>query len=184
VIEWRPIPGYSAYDISEYGAVRLSRPWWSWQRRATGSLIKISYYERGEGYLAAVMRADGSGYERAKIHVLVTTTFHGPKPTRKHCACHKDDNRHNNHYSNLYWGTKRQNAIDRSINGRGRVAKLTFEQILWVRELYWVDKWSPREIGDLFEVSAASIRQIIEHRTYIWVRGSYPKWFIDAVSQI
>ena len=108
-----------------------------------------------------------------KVHVLIALTFHGPPPTPKHCALHKDDDRYHNHYKNIYWGTKKQNAIDRSINGHHGLAKLTFEQALITKELYHGDRWTYKEIAELFGVSMSTIAQIITGKTFKWTSHAY-----------
>lgn len=32
-----------------------------------------------------------------------------PNPYNKPCVCHKDNDKSNNHYKNLYWGTHKEN---------------------------------------------------------------------------
>ena len=66
---------------------------------------------------------DISGYFRVdihgkhmRIHRLVYLTWIGEVP--KDCQInHKDDNKHNNHYTNLYAGTQKENMMDKSNNG-------------------------------------------------------------------
>lgn len=51
-----------------------------------------------------------------RIHRLVYLTWIGEIP--KDCQInHKDDNKHNNHYTNLYAGTQKENMMDKSDNG-------------------------------------------------------------------
>lgn len=42
-------------------------------------------------------------YENKKLHDMVCTAFHGPKPTDQHTANHKDNNKSNNNKDNLEW---------------------------------------------------------------------------------
>lgn len=47
-----------------------------------------------------------------KAHQLVALAFIGPSPFEGAEVCHKDGFHHNNHYSNLYWGTSENNGND------------------------------------------------------------------------
>jgi hypothetical protein len=53
-----------------------------------------------------------------KLHVLVCTAFHGPKPSPKHTVNHKDKDRSNNSASNLEWMTYRDQSLHSFANGR------------------------------------------------------------------
>ena len=46
------------------------------------------------------------------VHALVTTAFHGQKPSPSHVVCHWDGERLNNAASNLRWGTLSDNLHD------------------------------------------------------------------------
>lgn len=84
----------------------------------TGLLMnsKTKYKTRGS--------PDMNGYHRAcvwdnatrtkkeyKVHVIVCTAFHGPKPSKLHEVGHEDDDRSNNHPNNLRWITRSENMI-------------------------------------------------------------------------
>ena len=66
---------------------------------------------------------DKDGYERVdihsrhvKVHKLVYITWVGKIPSNMQIN-HKDDNKRNNHYNNLYLGNQKQNTNDRIENG-------------------------------------------------------------------
>lgn len=90
---------YKKYDenyyISEYGDV--------WSRR---SKIKLKHYIDHNGY----HRVDIYG-KHIKVHRLVYLTWIGEIEQNKQIN-HKDDNKNNNHYSNLYLGTQKENIQD------------------------------------------------------------------------
>ena len=52
-----------------------------------------------------------------RIHRLVATCFHGLPPTDKHVARHLDGTRNNNHYTNIAWGTQKENRADDKLTG-------------------------------------------------------------------
>lgn len=174
---WKSIPGFSEYEISENGDVRkslLAKRGQGW-RHKPGAWLKPSFTKKDK-YLIIHLISDEGRSRVCKIHQLVALTFWGSRPTPALCALHKDDHKQNNHYSNLYWGTKKQNAIDRSINGKGR-SKLTAHDVCWIRELYHHDAWLYREIGELYGMDTSSIAQIIKRKTFTWVAETPVPWF-------
>lgn len=50
-----------------------------------------------------------------RVHIIVATAFHGPKPTKEYVVDHIDTNRHNNRPDNLRWVTRLENALDNPI---------------------------------------------------------------------
>ncbi len=50
-----------------------------------------------------------------RIHIIVATAFHGPKPTKEYVVDHIDTNRRNNRPDNLRWVTRLENALDNPI---------------------------------------------------------------------
>ena len=50
-----------------------------------------------------------------RVHIIVATAFHGPKPTKEHVVDHIDTNRRNNRPDNLQWVTRLENALDNPI---------------------------------------------------------------------
>src|SRR5699024_6464865 len=57
------------------------------------------------------------------VHRLVLEAFVGPCPDGME-ACHWDDDKTNNHVSNLRWATQSDNMHDRVRNGRHQLASL------------------------------------------------------------
>ena len=62
------------------------------------------------------------------IHTLVALKYIGEPPTDKHEINHKDNNRANNHYTNLEWVTKSENHLLAYKNGKDH---------------YWLNKHRP-----------------------------------------
>lgn len=71
-----------------------------------------------------VALSDNGKRHRRYVHHLVLEAFVGPRPEGMR-ALHRDDDPHNNHVSNLYWGTMRDNALDRVRNGNDPGARKT-----------------------------------------------------------
>ena len=73
------------------------------------------------GYLRVAIVKDGKRRNRP-VHSLVCEAFHGSKPSENHEVRHLDGDRLNNHPDNLCWGTRKENAADRSSHGMTAVS--------------------------------------------------------------
>src|SRR5258706_3234173 len=160
---WKTIPGFSNYEISENGQIRRSinstakgRGWW---QKKPGELLNL-FIGHGNDYLSVKLCKDDRKNKVYQIHVLVAISFHGPKKEPHLCALHKDDNKYNNHYSNIYWGTKGNNAVDRSKNGKCGRAKLSPDQIRSIRLMY-INGALQRQIGGIFNIKQNTVSHII-----------------------
>lgn len=169
---WKTIPGFSFYQVSENGDVRRDpekrmRGWGP--TRPPGGLLHPNYKDKIDKYLMVNIKRDDGKNKGMKIHQLVCMAYCGDRPSKEHCALHKDDCRYNNHFTNLYWGTKHQNAIDREKNQSSGTACLDETQVRWVKEIYFGDRWTIEELAMLFEVRTWVIRGIVTGRSYQWV---------------
>ena len=110
--EWRPVVGYEGlYEVSSLGQVKAVR------RQGTDGRILAHRIDR-KGYKVFSL-CKNSRYATASAHRLVATAFI-ENPNNYPCVNHKDENKLNNHVSNLEWctyqynnnyGTARQRAI-------------------------------------------------------------------------
>jgi len=140
-VEWRPIPGLSHYDISEFGDVRRNT---KARTRRAGHVIKGSVGKcRGQGYRRYKL-ANGDGTKSIYFaHRLVAEAFIGHAPSPLHQIAHWDGDPLNNHYSNLRWATCKENAADTVRHGNSHFvgatnpkAKLTPAIVQQIREEY------------------------------------------------
>lgn len=107
------------------------------------------------------------------VHRLVTAAFMGPRP-HKHDVCHKDDVRHNNRVSNLWYGTRTQNLVDCIQKGRydpkrtRGSRKVDPLQILIVRELLMspVTYLYQKDIARLVALSTCTVGKISRRDTW------------------
>lgn len=100
---WKPIPGFLDYEVSERGDVR----------RGPGQLKPERTTGNGRKRFAL---SKGGRLYRIKAHQLVALAFIGPPPFEGAEVCHNDGFHHNNHYSNLRYGTKTDNGNDRTMH--------------------------------------------------------------------
>lgn len=123
-MEWRPIPNFPNYEISEYGDVRRTGHTVTYTTK-TGvtrtirfrpAPIKTKAAEGFGDHVGVTLIRDGR-YHGCRVHRLVLEAFVGPPPFPGALGLHFDDNKLNNHVSNLRWGTYRDNWEDAQRNG-------------------------------------------------------------------
>ncbi len=99
--EWRPIPGFSSYEVSSMGRVR------SFLCRAAGGAVIVDRQRRpriinGEVSGAVRLRGDDGQLISRRVHLLVLEVFAGPAP-RGAMPLWLDGNQRNNAADNLVW---------------------------------------------------------------------------------
>jgi DNA-binding NarL/FixJ family response regulator len=107
-IEWRPIKGFPAYEVSNQGEVRR-----------VGTLRPLR--PNNDRYPLVVLRRNGQNYPR-RVHRLVAEAFLPGQPTSRHQVNHIDGVKTHNQAANLEWCTDRENkqhAIRSGLHRRG-----------------------------------------------------------------
>lgn len=99
--QWRSIPGYEDYEVSNLGRVRSLKP-------HSACIMKPSFDAKGYGRLVLSMRGVGITH---KVHRLVAQAFCERKEG-KNMIRHLDGNSRNNAATNLAWGTAAENNED------------------------------------------------------------------------
>ena len=120
---WLPVPGFEGrYEVSDDGQVKvLAAP--GRGRFNQDRILKVG--KDGPGYRQVLLYpGDGRKYVRKRVHVLVLETFVGPRPEGAF-GRHIDDDRENNHLSNLRWGDRSSNSRDAVRNGVHNHARKT-----------------------------------------------------------
>ena len=108
----QPIPGFPGYFIDEHAVVYTTVA----GSMKEGSVFRLTPSLDLADYWCVTLRQNGI-QKRKRIHVLVAMAFHGVKKNAALMARHLDDDRDNNHYSNIAWGTHEENMADRDRNG-------------------------------------------------------------------
>jgi HNH endonuclease len=98
-----PILEHPRYFADSLGSIWKAAPKRGWHRLE----------ERFNGYWYVWI-----GSRRYKVHTLVATTFHGPKPPSATMCRHLNDNKRDHRPENLAWGTWHDNMND-SIRNKG-----------------------------------------------------------------
>lgn len=104
--EWRPVPDYPDYLVSDEGEVVRHT---GGQGATAGRVLKP--YRNKRGYCSVSLYQGNSG-RRRYVHHLVLTAFVGPCPEGME-ACHGNDIKDDNRLSNLRWDTHSENHKDR-----------------------------------------------------------------------
>ncbi|QBQ74604.1 HNH endonuclease [Burkholderia phage BcepSauron] len=123
---WKAISGFPDYMVSTHGrvkslarAVTFERAGRSVTRTAPEKILKqqdhtqvyksVSLYRGGHQHLMLVHRLVADGFVK--------------NPQNLPVAMHGDDNKHNNHYKNLTWGTHKKNVQDAHASGLANTAR-------------------------------------------------------------
>lgn len=137
VMQWRVCPGYPAYEVSEYGDVRLvaARP----TRRIN---TRFNGFIDTDGYLRYSLTNAAGDRKQVLAHVLVAEAFISPAPSEDYEVAHGNGSRVGCHYSVLRWALPIENHSDRAAHGteskgenNGR-AKITEDDVLHIRREY------------------------------------------------
>ncbi|MET8585789.1 HNH endonuclease signature motif containing protein [Streptomyces collinus] len=150
-------PGYVIYSD---GSIRGPR----------GKILKRMF--GSTGYLV-IRRWSGEKYLTLRVHVLVCTAFHGPRPTPAHQVRHLNGNKTDNRASNLAWGTPLENQHDRLTHGtdcrgeRSGTAKLTWPIVREIRALHATGRYTQRFLGRKYDVSGSQMSRIVRGKTWV-----------------
>lgn len=172
---WKSIESFEdLYEVSDEGRIRsLPRrvPFRVYYFRNVRGGMKTLTLDK-DGYLQVSLSKLGVPYCR-KVHRLVADAFL-ERSELDEDVNHKDACKHNNHWRNLEWCTHKENgehAAGADLMAYGRrhgIAKLTEADIPVIRQLFY-QGWTYRSISENFEVSTATISDVIKGKT--WVRA-------------
>lgn len=99
-------PGFPGYFASEDGRVFSVRPW-----RGSTEPRELAGGVNARGYRQVILCVDGVRTVR-EVHAIIAATFHGPRPAGLDTR-HLDGDKTNNAASNLRYGTRSENELDK-----------------------------------------------------------------------
>jgi DNA-directed RNA polymerase specialized sigma54-like protein len=134
MVIWRDVLNFPGYRVSDDGQCvshwrRVNHAWVIVADRPKA----IKQTRNTNGYIMVRLNKDGRQRLRS-LHLVMLESFCGPRPSGME-GRHLDDNKENNHLSNLAWGTKSVNMRERTLHGRDGVSKLTPYMVHKVRHL-------------------------------------------------
>ena len=163
--QWKPIPGYSRYEVSDTGSVRRIATMGSYK---AGGILKGGVAKFG--YPTVTLQGDDGKQKNKLVHQFVCAAFNGPKPSSKHCVAHNDGNPQNNNASNLRWATQSENILDAVKHGtlvdnageKHGNAKLTEDLVRAIRS----DPLSCRKAAIKFGISNQTVSSVRSRRSW------------------
>lgn len=169
---WKRIPGWPAYEVSDWGRVRS---YWTWGRggpgrrglRVIGSVPKLVRAHMASGRLVVTLGKGKSGTQKTfGVGMLVLTAFVRP-PVRGEVARHMiDPTPWNCRLDNLAWGTTSENHGDTiRHNGKHFNSKLTPNQVVEIRALISEGRIMKKDIAAKYGISPSAISMIISGRS-------------------
>jgi hypothetical protein len=115
-VEWREIPGWPGYLVSNTGVVVSTKR--GRHRQLSPQRLHLGHQQV---WLYAGSKASRRGIA---VHRLVLLAFVGEPPAGTE-ACHRNDVSDDNRLENLYWGTHAENMQDRIRNGNNPFVEQT-----------------------------------------------------------
>jgi hypothetical protein len=161
-LNWKKInhPEINNMEISEYGHCR----------RIGSKIIRLGTHDNNGYRSIKIGLGGGLGSKKYLIHRLVAMTFHPEYYIEGLVVDHRDENKLNNHYSNLQFISRKAN-IQKSFKHRKDTfmnRKLTTKEVVKCRKLYsqGVSIW---DIWDLIlnkKIAYASVMALVHNKTY------------------
>lgn len=171
-VEWRAVVGYEGmYEVSDTGEVRsvartVQRSNGADQLVAGKTLTK---HPDRRGYHLVSLTRDHKAVHR-RVHRLVLEAFAGPCP-EGHEGLHGDGDMHNNHRSNLRWGTRTENVHDSMRHGTlpvgeaAAASKITEQDVRDIRAAQKAGE-SMRGLARRYGLALSTIEAIVHRRSW------------------
>lgn len=157
--EWRPVPGWDAYEVSSLGRVKRVK---AASGTRPGAIRKTPLNEHG--YPVVMLRQDGR-HKGFLVHRLVCEAFIGPQPDGRPCVAHNDGNPLNCTPENLRWASQAENLDDCVRHGTRRRGERSPLAKLNERAVAEIKAAAPRkgyldELAEKFGVSKSAIKHV------------------------
>lgn len=170
MIEWRELIGFEGYyEISEYGDIRNIK---------TGKIRSIK--PNMHGYMEVDLYVKGKVYYK-RIHRLVAETFlDTPINIDDYVVMHLDNDKTNNHYTNLKWGTISENTKQAYDDGLINIPDRGVPCELILNEFVSIKFNNISELSDYVEVSNSTISYYIDNKKPI-KKGKYKGCYVKKI---
>lgn len=167
-MEWRKIPGFGRYSVSDTGLVRRDI---RMHKTPAGS---VSLSKSHFGYMKCSLTSDSGEYKTLLVHTLVATAFLGPRPDGL-VVCHNDGNPQNNTISNLRYDTHTGNVSDAIRHGtqargcRQHLAKLDDATVAEARLRFVEGGITVKALAKEYGISNSSMWSALTGKTWAHV---------------
>lgn len=128
LVEWRPVVGWEGYyEVSDRGQVRSLERTVTYRdgrvRLYPSTVLRVGHH--GIGHEHVVLYRSATDKASRQVHRLVLEAFVGPCPDDGMECLHADGDPANNHVTNLRWGTRSENNLDKVRHGHDHNAVKT-----------------------------------------------------------
>lgn len=113
-VELRAVVGWPGYYVTEHGQIVSTHQF-------PRLRVVAQHFHKRSGHWRVTLYRSGAKANRY-VHSLVARAYIGRRPTPTHEVLHGDGDVSNNHVSNLRYGTRSENALDRERHRRERLA--------------------------------------------------------------
>ena len=165
-MEWKGIPGWPEYQVSDEGSVRRARRGNNWPEG------KVLQPNLANGYLNIHLYRDSKCHVYG-VHALMCLAFRGPRPTPNHQVAHYNGDKTDNRIANLRWALPIENAADKrrhrtmACGAKMMKSDLNDADVLLIRRLYRRRSQSnSAKLSDQFGVTQKTIFDIVKRRTW------------------
>lgn len=163
--QWKPIPEFPGYEISNMGRLRSFRTWDNAPTPSEGRILAGGVDK--DGYRRAVLCNGIKHRKSCRIAQLVANAWIGPRPPGL-VLCHDNGNKTDNRACNLIYKTQRENIADKERHGTKRFgeshckARLTEAQVLEIR----ASDLSLSALSKQYGVHKSTVEGIINRRNW------------------
>lgn len=176
--EWRNVPGFEGYQISDRGRMRSRKAHWpNRPDRLCQRWHTLKLRQDQKGYPSVILYSGSKRYPR-RVHRLVLEAFVGSRPDG-YVACHNNGDKTDNRPANLRWDTPQSNVEDGKRHGawskprrpwqllQGR--KLNADQVKEIRKLHRRGI-KQTDIAQRFSISSRHVNDVIHRRVWKHVK--------------
>lgn len=164
---WAPVPGFDAYEVSDYGRVRRIR---GGQGARAGVILRQTIRKNKTPYRTVGLYRNGKGYTTL-VHQIVALAFIGEPPTSQHVVAHFDGDENNMHVSNLRWATHTENMEDMRRHNRLQRGESHYKTTLSVGDVIKIRGLkecgeTAKNISQMFKIGEQSVYDICRRRRW------------------
>lgn len=166
--EWRAVPGFDGYEVSNQGRVRGWKHRYGVRNKPHEMKLQVDYH----GYVKAYLVRDGV-QRPIGVHRLVAAAFIGPCPTGLQVN-HRDGCKANNAPENLEYVTPSENVKHRfDVLGQRVIsgeevynAKFTHAQVRAIRKQYAGGQITMLALAEEYGTNPSRIWKIVHREVY------------------